>query len=165
MGGRLQGKVAIVTGAGQGIGASTARAFAAQGAATVIAELNPETGQAIADELLSSGAQALFVETDVTSKPAVAAMVSRTVEIFGGVDILINNAGANVFYEPLAMPDEEWDRCLKLDLEAAWLCAKAVLPIMLERGPVRSSTSRVATDSGSSRTPSRIRSQSMRFSA
>ena len=134
MGGRLQGKVAIVTGAGQGIGEATARAFAAQGAATVIAELNPETGEAVADELRSSGAQALFVETDVTSKAAVAAMVARTIEAFGGVDILVNNAGANVFYEPLAMPDEEWERCLKLDLEAAWLCAKAVLPTMLEQG-------------------------------
>ena len=58
----------------------------------------------------------------------------RTVETFGGVDILVNNAGANVFYEPLAMPEEEWERCLKLDLEAAWLCARAVLPTMLEKG-------------------------------
>ena len=134
MGDRLSGKTAIVTGAGQGIGASTARAFSAQGAAVVIAELNPQTGEAIAKELRSSGAPALFIETDVTSKAAVAAMVARTVETFGGVDILVNNAGANVFYEPLAMPEDEWERCLTLDLEAAWLCAREVLPIMLERG-------------------------------
>jgi NAD(P)-dependent dehydrogenase (short-subunit alcohol dehydrogenase family) len=134
MGGRLKGKVVIVTGVGQGIGAATGRAFAAQGAAVAIAELNPKSGETVAEELRSSGAQALFVETDVTSKQAVAALVARTIEAFGGVDILVNNAGANVFYEPLAMPDEEWERCLKLDLEAAWLCAKAVLPIMLEKG-------------------------------
>ena len=61
-------------------------------------------------------------------------MVDEVVKTYGGVDILVNNAGANVFYEPLAMPDDEWERCLKLDLEAAWICAKAVLPIMLAKG-------------------------------
>ena len=69
----------------------------------------------------------------MTSKAAVAAWSIRSSR-FGGIDILVNNAGANVFYEPLAMPDDEWERCLKLDLEAAWICAKAVLPGMLAKG-------------------------------
>jgi len=134
MTGRLEGKIAIVTGAGQGIGAATARAFAAQGAVVAVAEKNAVTGAAVVQSLREAGAKALFVETDVTSKPAVAAMVEQVVKTFGGIDILVNNAGANVFYEPLAMPDDEWERCLKLDLEAAWICAKAVLPGMLAKG-------------------------------
>jgi NAD(P)-dependent dehydrogenase (short-subunit alcohol dehydrogenase family) len=133
MAARLQGKIAIVTGAGQGIGAATARAFAAEGATVVVAEKNAATGAAVAESLRQTGAAALFVETDVTDRAAVAELVERTISTGGGVDILVNNAGANVFYEPLAMPDGEWDRCLKLDLEAAWICAKAVLPNMLEK--------------------------------
>ena len=74
MTGRLEGKIAIITGAGQGIGAATARAFAAQGAITVIAEKNATPGAAIARSLRDAGAAALFVETDVTSKSAVAGM-------------------------------------------------------------------------------------------
>jgi NAD(P)-dependent dehydrogenase (short-subunit alcohol dehydrogenase family) len=134
MAGRLQGKIAIITGAGQGIGAATARAFADQGAVVVIAEKNAATGAAIARSLNEAGASALFVETDVTDKAAVAALLDQVVKAHGGVDILVNNAGANVFYEPLAMPDDEWERCLKLDLEAAWICSKAVLPVMLAKG-------------------------------
>ena len=94
----------------------------------------PTTGAAIARSLNEAGASALFVETDVTENAAVAALVDQVVKAHGGVDILVNNAGANVFYEPLAMPDEEWERCLKLDLEAAWICSKAVLPVMLAKG-------------------------------
>jgi NAD(P)-dependent dehydrogenase (short-subunit alcohol dehydrogenase family) len=134
MAGRLEGKIAIVTGGGQGIGAATAHAFAAQGAVVAVAEKNAVTGAAVTQSLKDAGAKALFVEADVTSKAAVAAMVDQVIKVFGGVDVLVNNAGANVFYEPLAMPDDEWERCLKLDLEAAWICAKAVLPTMLAKG-------------------------------
>jgi NAD(P)-dependent dehydrogenase (short-subunit alcohol dehydrogenase family) len=61
-------------------------------------------------------------------------MRAAAVGAFGGIDVLVNNAGANVFYEPLQMPEEAWEKCLKLDLEAAWLCARAVLPDLLEAG-------------------------------
>jgi len=134
MAGRLQDKIAIVTGAGQGIGAATARAFAAEGAGVVIAEKNSTVGTATAEAIVGDGGRALFVKTDVTDILAVADLMSRTKEAFGRLDILVNNAGANVFYEPLAMPEHEWDRCMKLDLEAAWICARAVLPGMLEQG-------------------------------
>ena len=79
MAARLQGKIAIVTGAGQGIGAATARAFAAEGAIVVVAEKNAATGAAIAGSLHEAGAAALFVETDVTDKAAVAELVDRTI--------------------------------------------------------------------------------------
>jgi NAD(P)-dependent dehydrogenase (short-subunit alcohol dehydrogenase family) len=131
MAGRLQGKVAIVTGAGQGIGEAVARVFAREGAAVVIAEKNAATGRAVADSI---GGRTLFVETDVTDKAAVSGMVARAEQAFGPVGVLINNAGANVFHKPLEMPDEEWRRCLDLDLEAAWLCARAVLPGMIAQG-------------------------------
>ena len=87
MTGRLEGKIAIVTGAGQGIGAATARAFAAQGALVAVAEKNAVTGAAVVQSLEESGAKALFVETDDTSKPAVVAMVEQVIRAFGSVSI------------------------------------------------------------------------------
>ncbi|HEV8388288.1 MAG TPA: SDR family oxidoreductase [Dongiaceae bacterium] len=134
MAGRLQGKVAVVTGAGQGIGEAIARIFAREGAALVVAEKNASTGQAVADAILAAGGRALFVETDVTDKAAVAAMVAQARAAFGPPAVLVNNAGANVFHKPLAMPEEEWRRCFALDLDACWNCARAVLPGMIERG-------------------------------
>jgi NAD(P)-dependent dehydrogenase (short-subunit alcohol dehydrogenase family) len=130
MGDRLKGKRAIVTGAGQGIGEAIAWLFAAQGAEVVHGERNATTGRAVADAIVAAGGRAMFVETDVT----VAAQVERLAATAGVVDILVNNAGANVFYEPLEMPADAWNRCMDLDLEAAWTCSRAVLPGMLARG-------------------------------
>jgi len=130
MGDRLKGKRAIVTGAGQGIGEAIARLFAVHGADVLIAERNATTGAAVANAIVAAGGRAKFVETDVT----IAAQVERLAAAAGAVDILVNNAGANVFYEPLEMPVEAWKRCMDLDLEAAWTCARAILPGMLGRG-------------------------------
>ena len=134
MSGRLEGKRAIVTGAGQGIGEAIARLFVEHGATVVIGELNPATGGAVADAIVRAGGRALFVETDVTDKAQVVRLVDTALAEAGGVDILVNNAGANVFYKPLEMPEEAWKRCMDLDLEAAWTCSRAVLPAMLEQG-------------------------------
>ncbi|MDW6024240.1 SDR family oxidoreductase [Mesorhizobium sp. BAC0120] len=133
MSGRLEGKRAIVTGAGQGIGEAIARLFARHGATVVIGELNPATGRAVVDAIVRAGGRALFVETDVTDKAQVTRLVETARAEAGGIDILVNNAGANVFYEPLDMPEEAWKRCMDLDLEAAWTCSRAVLPAMLEQ--------------------------------
>ncbi|WP_323768766.1 SDR family oxidoreductase [Marinovum sp.] len=125
MAGRLQGKVAIITGAGQGIGAAIARSFAAAGAQVVLAERNAETGRAVAEEI-----GGLFVETDVTNQAQVAGVAEATLSRFGRIDVLVNNAGANVFYRPHEMPRSEWARCMALDLEACWAMSEAVLPAM-----------------------------------
>ena len=128
MAGRLSGKVALVSGAGQGIGEAIARAFAREGASVVIAERNRETGGRVAAEIGGS-----FVATDVTIQADVEAAVQHAEMEFGRVDILVNNAGANVFYRPHEMPRKEWARCMALDLEACWAVAEAVLPGMRAR--------------------------------
>src|ERR1700678_2930327 len=125
---RLKNRIAIVTSAGQGIGAATARCFAAEGARVVVAEVNPETGAAISAELVARGAQAVFVSTDVTDPTSVARMAQKTRDAFGTPDILVNNAGINVFPDPLSTTDEEWRRCMSVDLDGVWNCTRAVLP-------------------------------------
>lgn len=128
MSGRLQDKVAIVTGAGQGIGAAIARAYAAAGAQVVIAEMRSETGQAVAEEI-----GGLFVATDVTKQADIDDCIKQALDSFGRIDILVNNAGANVFYRPHEMPRSEWARCMALDLEACWAIIEAVLPSMRQQ--------------------------------
>ena len=122
---RLQGKVAIITGAARGIGAAVATLFAEQGAHVVGLDL--EASRRSAEGILN-------ITADVTRPEQVAAAVTSTLDRFAAIDILINNAGANVFAEPLQLSDSEWERCIELDLKAAWTVAKAVLPSMLSQG-------------------------------
>lgn len=129
MAGRLHDRIAIVTGAGQGIGAAIAEAFAREGAKVAIAERNEATGARMADKV-----GGLFVRTDVTVQADIDAMVARVRDDLGPVDILVNNAGANVFHAPHEMPRSEWARCMALDLEACWAMAEAVLPDMRAAG-------------------------------
>lgn len=128
MPGRLHDKIALVTGAGQGIGAAIARAFANEGAQVIVSDINETTGRATAEEL--SG---LFCRCDVTNQGDIDATVAAALERFGRIDILVNNAGANVFHRPHEMPRREWARCMALDLEACWAMIEAVLPSMRDR--------------------------------
>ncbi|WP_322010266.1 SDR family oxidoreductase [Paraburkholderia sp. J12] len=133
---RLAGKVALVTGAGRGIGAAIARAFAAEGAAVVLAELDGETAQGTAREIAAQheAAKLLAVQTDVTQAASVRAAVDEAARAFGPVDVLVNNAGINVFADPLTMTDDDWRRCFAVDLDGVWNGCRAVLPGMVERG-------------------------------
>ena len=132
--GRLQNQVAIVTGAGQGIGAAIARRFAEAGAQVIVAEINRDTGSAVAGELRRAGLRAHFILCDVADRTAVDAMVAETIAVAGPPDILVNNAGINVFNDPLRLTDDEWRRCFAVDLEGVWHGCRAVLPHMLAKG-------------------------------
>jgi NAD(P)-dependent dehydrogenase (short-subunit alcohol dehydrogenase family) len=127
---RLKDKVAIVTGAGRGIGEAIAIAFGEEGAAVVIAEKDAALGARTAAKLGETGARALFIETDVTDVTSVEHAARETVRVFGAVDILVNNAGINVFHAPHETTEEEWRRCFDVDLDGVWRMSKAVLPAM-----------------------------------
>jgi NAD(P)-dependent dehydrogenase (short-subunit alcohol dehydrogenase family) len=129
---RLAGKVAMVTGAGRGIGAAIAQAFVREGAAVVLAELDMALARETAQRI---GSDRVFaVETDVTQSASVQQAVKETEAKFGPLDILVNNAGINVFRDPLTMTDEDWRRCFAVDLDGVWHGCRAVLPGMVERG-------------------------------
>lgn len=133
---RLAGKAAMITGAGQGIGAAIARAFAAEGAAVAIAELNPDTARAGADAIAHefAGARVIALPTDVTQADAVQRAADAAHDAFGQLDVLVNNAGVNVFRDPLTMSDADWKRCFAVDLDGVWHGCRAVLPRMVARG-------------------------------
>jgi NAD(P)-dependent dehydrogenase (short-subunit alcohol dehydrogenase family) len=92
------------------------------------------TGEARAETLRQAGYEAVAVQTDVGDPASVERMVKATVAAYGLPDVLVNNAGVNVFHQPLEMPPEEWDRCLRVDLEGMWHCCRAVLPHLLAKG-------------------------------
>ena len=134
MAGRLSGKVAIVTGAGRGIGAAIAASFAQEGAAVVVAEKDVISGTATVVDLAGQGARAVFVETDVALADSAGHAVDETLKAFGRLDILVNNAGINVFHEPLETTDAEWRRCFAVDLDGVWYMCRSALPAMLTQG-------------------------------
>jgi len=127
---RLGGKIAVVTGAGRGIGAAIAEAFIREGAQVIIAERDETTGAETAARL---GDNAFFIRTDVTDQDSVDTAIAETLARNGGIDVLVNNAGINVFHEPLATTDDEWARCMAVDLEGVWRMCRAVLPTMLDQ--------------------------------
>ena len=132
---RLADKVTLITGAGRGIGAAIAFAFAREGAAVMLAELDIETAQQTAEQIKAqTGARVLAVQTDVTQSASVQHAVSEAEQAFGAVDVLVNNAGINVFCDPLTMTDDDWRRCFAVDLDGVWNGCRAVLPGMVERG-------------------------------
>lgn len=130
--GRLEGKVAIITGAGQGIGKAYAQRFLDEGAKVVIAEVNPERGEAALKELVERG-EAVFVPTDISDEESARACARETLGAFGQIDILINNAA---LYYDWDMADQSYEylkRVYEVNLHGAWLMTRAVAPHMVER--------------------------------
>jgi 3-oxoacyl-[acyl-carrier protein] reductase len=127
---RLQDKVAIITGAGQGIGRAYANRFAREGAKVVVAEVNDENGRRTVDEVKQAGSEGLYLKTDVSREESCKEMAAKTAERFGRIDILMNNAA--IFYG-LDREDSSltyFNRILSVNLTGVWLCTRAVEPYM-----------------------------------
>lgn len=130
---RINNKVAIITGAAQGIGQSIAELFATHGALLVLADVQYKKLTEVSESLKKTfGTQCVAVKTDVTKQEDIQTLINTALTEFGRIDILINNAGINVFNDPLALTTEEWRRCFEVDLDAVWNCSQAVLPSMLK---------------------------------
>jgi 3-oxoacyl-[acyl-carrier protein] reductase len=133
---RLQDQVAIITGAGQGLGRAFALAFAAEGAKVVIAERNEERAAAVAAEIDGAGGQAIALGADVASEASTQAMAAATLERWGRIDILLNNAAifSTIKMRPFdQIPVQEWDDLMAVNVRGVWLCCKAVAPAMREQ--------------------------------
>ena len=133
----LEGKVAIVTGAARGIGRAYARALAGEGASIVIADINGEGAKKTAAELAGEGFKTLAATVDVSNEASANAMAAQTIEKFGGIDILVNNAALmpTIPRNPLVEVDLEWwDRAFNVNVKGLLICTRAVVPSMKERG-------------------------------
>jgi len=131
---RFKDKVVIVTGAARGIGRAIAEGFAREGARVVIADVRREEGEGTAARLAELGGQGLFIQTDTSRKADVDAMVQRTVDEFGRIDVLVNDAGICPFEDFLTMSEELWDRVLDVNLKGYFLCSQAVARVMVAKG-------------------------------
>jgi NAD(P)-dependent dehydrogenase (short-subunit alcohol dehydrogenase family) len=137
---RLQGKVAIITGSGHGLGAETARVLAAHGASVVVADIHLDAAQGVVAEIEGAGGVAMAAKVDVTSEDEIRSMVAAVVGRFGRIDVLHNNAAALDVAQRQSDRDvcnvdiAAWDRALDVNVRGAMLCCKHVIPVMLGGG-------------------------------
>ncbi|HWK84899.1 MAG TPA: 3-hydroxybutyrate dehydrogenase [Caldimonas sp.] len=134
MSSKLVDKIAIVTGAASGIGKEIAATYAREGAKVAIADMNMAAAQAAADELKASGASAMAIAADVTDEAQVNAAVAAVVQAWGGVDILVSNAGIQIVHPLEEFPFAEWKKMIAIHLDGAFLTTKACLPHMYASG-------------------------------
>lgn len=130
----LARKVALITGAASGIGRATALLFAREGASVVIADMNETAGQAVAEDIVQNGGQAIFERIDVTNASDCEGVVQKTLAKFGGLQILFNNAGIIRRASILELTEEDWDRVMAVNVKSIFLMSRLVIPIMAKTG-------------------------------
>jgi len=134
MAGTLEGKVAVVTGGGGGLGTAICTRLASEGAAVAVVEQEHGKAKQVADSVAAGGGRSLAVEADVSNKASVEAMADRVADELGSLDVLINNAAIYPRRAWTEIEEEEWDRVMAVNLKGYFLCARAAFPHMRERG-------------------------------
>ena len=133
MAGTLEGKVAVVTGGGGGLGTAICARLSSEGAAVAVIEQEHEKAKQVADSVAAGGGRSIAVEADVSDKSSVDAMAGRVVDELGGLDILINNAAIYPRRAWTEIEEEEWDRVMAVNLKGYFLCARAAFPTDAEK--------------------------------
>jgi len=124
---RLAGKIAFVTGGARGIGRAIVEKFTAEGAQVTFGDVDDAAGRQTEAELTAGGVRAQFRRGDVTVEADVQRAIEAVLDRHGALDVLVNNAGVNAYFDATAMTEAEWDRVFAVDLKGAWLCAKYAL--------------------------------------
>lgn len=141
----FSGKVALVTGAGSGIGWATAKKFATCGAKVIVSDINEAGGEETAQQIKADGGEATFVQCDVSNEESVKTLMQVTVETYGGLDFAVNNAGILPKFEPMHQkPTDSFDRVMAVNARGVFLCMKYEIPLMLEKGGAIVNTSSAA---------------------
>ena len=131
---KLKNRVAIVTGGAKGIGWGIVKILVQEGAKVVIADWDEVKGPETAEEMRKAGGDVIYVKTDVSQEEQVMHMVQATLDHYGRIDILVNDAGIGVYKSVLDATTEDWDRCLAVNLKGQFMCSKYVIPHMLAQG-------------------------------